>query len=86
MKFGGARRLLGFVVFEEVACLFEVDQVSVDHELVCPCVVGDGDDTVNGMAALAENFDEKVDVYHGRESTLSLVRCASALGSIIFCG
>ena len=59
------------VLFEEVAGLFEVEEVAVNVELVEAGVVGDGEDTIDLMAALAQCIDDKLDVYviHGCQST-----------------
>ena len=57
--------LLCFVLFKELACLFEGKGVSVDDELVFAGVFRDGDDVADTMAVLAEGLDDQIDVYHG---------------------
>jgi hypothetical protein len=56
--------LLRFFGFEELAGLGEVEGVSVYDEFVVARVVGDLEDAFNLVAALAEGFDEKIDIYH----------------------
>jgi hypothetical protein len=56
--------LLRFFGFEELAGLCEVEGVSVYDEFVFAGVVGDFEDAFYLMAALAESFDEKIDIYH----------------------
>jgi hypothetical protein len=60
----GQKRLLGFVLFEELPGFFEGEGVSVDDQLVYAGVIGDGDDAVDTMAMLAEGLDDEIDVYH----------------------
>jgi hypothetical protein len=59
------KRLLGFVLFEELPGFFEGEGVSVDDQLVYAGVIGDGDDAVDTMAMLPEGLDYEIDVYHG---------------------
>jgi hypothetical protein len=63
--------LFCFVSLEELAGFFEVEEVAVYVELVEASVVGDGEDTIDLMAALAQGIDDKLDVYviHGCQST-----------------
>ena len=56
--------LFGFFGFEKSAGLCEVEGVSVYDEFVVARVVGDLEDAFYLMAALAESFDEKIDIYH----------------------
>ena len=58
---------LGLSRSRRLAGLFEVEEVAVYVELVDASVVGDGEDTIDFMAALAQGIDDKLDVYviHG---------------------
>ena len=56
--------LLRFFGFEELAGLCEVEGVSVYDEFVVARVVRDLEDAFYLMTALAESFDEKIDIYH----------------------
>jgi hypothetical protein len=58
------RLLLRLFGFEELAGLCEIEGVSVYDELVFAGVVGDLEHAFYLMAALAEGFDEKIDIYH----------------------
>jgi hypothetical protein len=58
------KRLLGFVLFEELPGFFEGEGVSVDDQLVYAGVFRDGDDALDTMAVLAQGLDDEVDVYH----------------------
>jgi hypothetical protein len=60
----GTSCLLRFFGFEELAGLCEVEGVSVYDEFVVARVVGDFEDAFYLVAALAEGFDEKIDIYH----------------------
>jgi hypothetical protein len=60
----GKKRLLGFVLFEELPGFFEGEGVSVDDQLVYAGVFRDGDDALDTMAVLAQGLDDEVDVYH----------------------
>lgn len=65
-------RLLCFVLFEEVSGFFEVVDAAVNRDFVFAGVFWDGDDAVNAVPALSDGFDEKVDIYHGRQFTAAL--------------
>jgi hypothetical protein len=65
--------LLWFFGFEEVAGLCEIEGVSVHDEFVFAGVVGDLEDAFYLMAALAESFDEKIDIYHAGKCTGSFL-------------
>ena len=64
---GAQGGLFEALAFEELAGLFEVEEVAVHVELVDASVVGYGEDTIDFMAALAQGIDDKLDVYviHG---------------------
>jgi hypothetical protein len=49
--------------------LFEIKGVFIYCQLIFPGVFRDVDDTLYTMAALAEGFDEKIDIYHAGEFT-----------------
>jgi hypothetical protein len=61
--------LFRFVGFEKRSCLFQVEEVSVHGHLIFAGVFRDVDDVLNTMAALSEDFNEKIDVYHAEEFT-----------------
>jgi hypothetical protein len=56
-------------VFEKLSGFFEVEEVAVYDDFVDACVIRYGEDALDGVAAFANRFDEKIDVYHGREFT-----------------
>jgi hypothetical protein len=66
--------LLCFVLFEELAGFFQVEDVAVYGELVDAGVFGDGDDMLDRMAVLAERVDDEIDVYvvHACQSTAAV--------------
>jgi hypothetical protein len=56
--------LFRFVLFEELACFFEVEGVSVDDDLVFAGVLRDVKDAVDTVAVLPEGLNDEIDVYH----------------------
>jgi hypothetical protein len=56
--------LFGFVGFEKLASLCQVEGVSVHDELIFARVIRDFEYAFYLMAALAEGLDEKIDIYH----------------------
>jgi hypothetical protein len=56
--------LFFFVEFEQTPCLFKVEEVSVDDELVFACVRGYLVNALDGMTVLSKLLNEKIDVYH----------------------
>jgi hypothetical protein len=49
-------------LFEKMACLFEVEGVAIDDELVDTGVVGDGENVLDGVTVFAERVDDEIDV------------------------
>ena len=77
LTWGLAAGLRGLFLFgvelEDVACFFEVEEVTVDDELPLACVGRHLVDAFDGVTAVSELFDEKIDVYiHGDQYTQGL--------------
>jgi hypothetical protein len=66
-------RLPGFFGFEKSAGLFEIEGVSVHDEFIFAGVVGNFEYAIYLVAALAESFDEKIDIYHAGKCTGSFL-------------
>jgi hypothetical protein len=58
------RALFGFFELEQAPCFFEVEEVSVDDELVFACVRGYLVNALDGVTVLSKLLNEKIDVYH----------------------
>jgi hypothetical protein len=63
------RVLFRFVLFEEIAGFFQIENVSVYGELIFPCVFRDGDDTLDAVTVFPKGLDDKFDVYHASKFT-----------------
>jgi hypothetical protein len=64
-----------FLVFEKLPGFFEVEEVAVYDDFVDACVIRYREDALDGVAAFANSFDEKIDVYHGWKFIAGLSCC-----------
>jgi hypothetical protein len=61
--------LLRLVFFQEGSRFLQVEDVSVDRQLIFTGVFRDGDDSFYAMAVGSEGLDEEIDIYHAEEFT-----------------
>jgi hypothetical protein len=62
-------QLFRLVSFQEGSRFLQVEDVSVDRQLIFTGVFWDGDDASYIMAGGSEGLDEEIDIYHAEEFT-----------------